>query len=188
MKVTQTSIPGVLLLETKRFDDRRGWFTETWQRRNYEQHGITVNFVQDNVSMSHRSVLRGLHYQWPNPQAKLVSVLHGEVDDVAVDIRTGSPTFGQFVMERLSAENASQLFIPAGFAHGFVVRSESAIMSYKCSDYHNPRAEGTILWNDPDINILWDIENPIVSEKDQKGLPLGKIPSTSLPTIEMPVC
>lgn len=185
MKVTETAIPGVLLLEPKRFADARGWFMETWRRNRYEELGITVPFTQDNVSMSRRGALRGLHYQWPNPQAKLVSVLLGEIDDVAVDIRAGSPTFGRFVKARLSSENGKQLFIPAGFAHGFVVRSESAIVSYKCSSYYDPAAEGTVLWSDPRVGVPWEIDDPIISEKDRGGLPLDKIPPDSLPRMEV---
>lgn len=143
---------------------------ETWNAQRYhESAGLPPVFVQDNLSYSRKKVLRGLHFQNPNPQGKLVSVLEGEVFDVAVDIRKGSPTFGQWYGTYLSATNHHQLFIPAGLAHGFCVTSDEALFSYKCSDVYNPQAEGSIIWNDPDIGIEWPFADPELSDKDLKG-------------------
>lgn len=168
MKVLETKLPGVLIIEPDVHGDARGFFMETWQKERYAQYGLPTNFVQDNLSFSHKGVLRGLHYQDPNPQGKLVYVLQGEVFDVAVDIRRGSPTFGQWVGVTLSSENKRQLYIPEGFAHGFCVTSETALFAYKCTDYYNPQAEHGIIWNDPDIGIEWPVKKPILSEKDKE--------------------
>ena len=155
MKVIETDIPGVVILEPKVFSDNRGFFMQTYEKRQYEEAGIDGGFVQDNMSMSSRHTLRGLHFQHPHDQAKLVQVVQGTVFDVAVDIRVGSPTFGKWVGAELSADNKRQFFLPAGFAHGFVVTSEQAIFSYKCSDFYAPQAEGGVLFSDPDLGIDW---------------------------------
>ena len=172
MKATPTLIPDVLLIEPKIFGDDRGFFFESFNRRAFhEATGLNVDFVQDNHSKSARNVLRGLHYQLAQPQGKLVRVTQGEVFDVAVDIRKGSPTFGQWVGEILSAENKKQLWIPAGLAHGFVVLSETAEFLYKTTDYYAPQHERCIAWNDPDLAIAWPIEGqPLLSAKDAAGI------------------
>lgn len=170
MDVIQTAIPDVLLVKPAVFGDARGFFKETFQQQRYRDAGITGEFVQDNISFSQKGVLRGLHYQKPNPQGKLVSVLQGEVFDVAVDLRRDSPTFGHWVGEYLSAENHHQLWVPPGFAHGFCVTSETALFAYKCTAYYDSSAEYCLLWNDPQLGIFWPVEKPLVSEKDQKGL------------------
>lgn len=181
MTATETALPGVLLLEPRVFRDERGYFLESWREERYAEAGVARGFVQDNVSHSRRGVLRGLHYQQPNPQGKLVSVVYGEVWDVAVDIRRGSPAFGRWVGVALSAANARQLWIPAGFAHGFVVLSEEAVFHYKCTDVYRPEAEGTIRWDDPELAIRWPVHEPVVSEKDAGGLRLRDVPADRLP-------
>lgn len=175
MKVLETKLPGVLIIEPDVHGDARGFFMETWQQKRYAEYGLPANFVQDNLSLSHKGVLRGLHYQDPNPQGKLVYVLQGEVFDVAVDIRRDSPTFGQWVGVTLSSENKRQLYIPEGFAHGFCVTSETALFAYKCTDYYNPQAEHGIIWNDPDIGIEWPVKKPVLSEKDRQNMRLKDI-------------
>jgi len=147
-----TKLPGVLVLEPDVFSDERGFFLETWNSARYEDAGVPGPFVQDNVSFSKKGILRGLHFQHPQSQGKLVQVLSGEVVDVAVDIRVGSVTFGQWVSEVLSDANHRQMYIPPGFAHGYCVTSETALFSYKCTAFYNPAAEGGIIWNDPDLN------------------------------------
>ena len=184
MKVVQTKLPGVLVFEPQAFDDDRGWFLETWSRKRYEQAGVAGEFVQDNVSFSTKGILRGLHFQYPQPQGKLIQVLSGEVFDVAIDIRVGSPTFGQWVSEKLSGENHKQLYIPQGFAHGFCVLSETAVFSYKCTDYYNSSTEGGIVWNDPQIGIDWPVSEPILSAKDVECPLLKDIPQDKLPRFE----
>ncbi len=181
MNVVETDLPGVLIVEPKVFGDERGFFMESWNGRRYEEVGLPGRFVQDNLSFSARGVLRGLHFQNPNPQGKLVSVLQGEVFDVAVDIRVGSPTFGRWAATTLSAENKHQLYIPPDFAHGFVVTSETALFFYKCTDYYAPSSEGIVLWNDPEIGIEWPIESPTLSERDRNARRLGEMPEGSLP-------
>ncbi len=181
MKVIETELPGVLILEPEVFGDKRGFFMETWNQRRYEEAGLPARFVQDNLSFSARGVLRGLHFQNPNPQGKLVSVLQGEVFDVALDVRVGSPTFGEWVGVYLSADNKRQLYIPEGFAHGFAVTSDVALFSYKSTDYYNPRIEGTVLWNDPHVGIEWPVDDPTLSAKDQIASPLREIPTDLLP-------
>lgn len=181
MNVLETKLPGVLIIEPDVFGDARGYFMETWQQARYAQAGLPGNFIQDNLSFSTRGVLRGLHFQNPNAQGKLVFVLHGEVFDVAVDIRAGSPTFGQWVGVTLSSENKRQLYIPEGFAHGFCVISETAIFAYKCTDFYNPAAEGGIIWNDPDIGIDWPVERPVLSQKDSVYPRLKNISRERLP-------
>jgi dTDP-4-dehydrorhamnose 3,5-epimerase len=181
MKVTKTKLPEVLIIEPDVFSDARGWFLETFSRKRYEQMGIKEAFVQDNVSYSVKNVLRGLHYQYPNPQGKLVQVLSGEVYDVAVDIRLGSPTFGQWVADTISASNHRQIYIPPGFAHGFCVLTDTALFSYKCTEYYNAAADAGIIWNDPDLNIPWPVDSPIVSKKDAGFLRLKDIHKDKLP-------
>lgn len=183
MNVKETKLPGVFLLEPDVFSDERGFFLETWNDRRYENAGIKGSFVQDNVSFSKKGVLRGLHFQYPQSQDKLVQVLSGEVVDVAVDIRKGSPTFGKWVSEILSDTNHRQMYIPSGFAHGYCVTSETAFFSYKCTDLYNPASEGGIIWNDPDINIDWPMEEPILSSKDAKYPRLKDIRAEKLPHV-----
>ncbi|OGB69957.1 MAG: dTDP-4-dehydrorhamnose 3,5-epimerase [Caldithrix sp. RBG_13_44_9] len=175
MKITPAQIPGVLIVEPKVFQDSRGFFFESYNQKLYHQHGITVNFIQDNHSKSVKNTLRGLHYQINPGQDKLVRVVVGEVFDVAVDIRFGSPTFGKWVGIYLSAENKKQAFIPKGFAHGFCVRSKYAEFEYKCSELYAPHNERGILWNDPDLGIDWPVNDPILSEKDSKNIPFRQI-------------
>lgn len=177
MNARRTAIPEVLVVEPKVFGDARGFFFESWSQRAFDAAvGRAVTFVQDNHSRSTRGVLRGLHYQLPHPQGKLVRVAQGEVFDVAVDLRRGSPTFGRWVGERLSAENRRQLWIPEGFAHGFVVLSESAEFLYKATDYYHPEAEHCVRWDDPTLAVAWpDLGGPPqVSAKDARGKPLGE--------------
>jgi dTDP-4-dehydrorhamnose 3,5-epimerase len=180
MKVIPTSIPEVLIVEPRVFPDERGYFLETWNRQRYADAGIDVEFVQDNLSFSRRGVLRGLHYQNPGAQGKLVSVAQGEVFDVAVDLRTDSPTFGRWVGATLSHENQRRLWVPAGFAHGFVVTSDTAVFAYKCTDYYAPQHERSLLWNDPEIGIRWPVESPIVSAKDAEAPTLRGTPPEAL--------
>ena len=186
MKVIPTEIPDVLLIEPAVFGDSRGFFLETYHGSRYRDHGVATDFVQDNLSYSQKNVLRGLHFQWPHPQAKLVQVLEGEVLDVAVDIRRGSPTFGESVNQVLSSANKHQLFIPAGFAHGFFVLSETALFMYKCSDYYNPAAEKGILYSDPEIAIAWPEGVPILSKKDADYPLLADLSDEDLPPYEEP--
>ncbi|MGI2830725.1 dTDP-4-dehydrorhamnose 3,5-epimerase [Vibrio alginolyticus] len=177
MKVIETKIPDVKIIEPTVFGDERGFFMETWNQKKFEElvTGKPTQFVQDNHSKSKKGILRGLHYQTENTQGKLVRVVSGEVFDVAVDIRRGSPTFGLWVGEYLSAENKRQLWVPEGFAHGFYVTSEEAEFVYKCTDYYNPKAEISIKWDDSNIGIKWPLnEQPITSPKDSDGMSLSK--------------
>ena len=166
MKLTPKEIPDVILIEPDIFRDARGFFLETWHERKYAEGGITGPFVQDNHSHSRRGSLRGLHAQRERPQGKLVRVVDGEVFDVAVDIRRGSPTFGKWVADRLSGENLRQLWIPPGFAHGFCVLSETVHLEYKCTDFYDAEDEIAIAWNDPEIGIDWPVSDPTLSAKD----------------------
>jgi dTDP-4-dehydrorhamnose 3,5-epimerase len=168
MRVIPTALPGVLIIEPQVFADRRGFFLESYHLARYAEHGIDVAFVQDNHSRSTRGTLRGLHYQAPPGQAKLVRVAVGEVFDVAVDIRWGSPTYGRWVGVTLSAENHRQLYIPTGFAHGFCVVSESADFLYKVTSYYDPTAERGVAWDDPALGIEWPVEDPILSDRDRQ--------------------
>lgn len=169
-----TSLPGAFILEPRVFRDERGFFFESYNRRAMAEAGITDNFVQDNHSCSSRNVLRGLHYQVKNPQGKLVRVVEGEILDVAVDLRRGSPTFGRCESIRLSGENKRMFWIPIGFAHGFLVLSEKAHVLYKATDFYAPEHERTLAWNDPQVNIEWPMNGePIVSAKDQRGVTLA---------------
>lgn len=183
MKFIKQSIPGVFLIEPKVHGDHRGYFVETYrQDRFIEETGQDIQFIQDNESKSQRGVLRGLHYQLPPyAQSKLVRVVEGEVLDVAVDVRVGSPYFGHHVAARLSGENKRQLFIPSGFAHGFVVLSESAIFSYKVDKLYAPEYEHAIKWNDPGIGVDWPLTEPMLSEKDSNAPDLADIPKEMLP-------
>jgi len=181
LKHTQTELPGVVLIEPQVFKDGRGFFMETYHRGKYASTGIAVTFVQDNHSHSTRGTLRGLHYQLKNPQGKLVYVIKGEILDVAVDIRRGSPTFGVWVGAKLSDANRRQVFIPKGFAHGFSVLSDHADVIYKCTDFYAPGDEFGVLWNDPDLAIDWGVETPVLSEKDLANPLLSNIPSDLLP-------
>ena len=176
MNVIPTSLDGVLIIEPKVFDDPRGYFMETHHRKRYREAGIDCEFVQDNISYSVQETLRGLHYQLPHAQAKLVQVLTGDIYDVAVDIRRESPTFGKWVGVDLSDKNHRQLFVPTGLAHGFCVKSETAHVLYKCSDFYSPPDEKGVLWSDPEIGIDWPIQRPILSEKDGKYPRLSEIP------------
>ncbi len=169
MKVIETTIPDLLIIEPLVFEDARGLFLESYQKKRYIEFGISCEFVQDNYSRSMKNVLRGLHYQKHRPQGKLVRVVEGEVYDVAVDLRKDSPTFGKWFGLILSSQAKNQFFIPPGFAHGFQVLSDSADFEYKCSEYYDPKDEETILWNDSTLNIKWPLENPLLSEKDLKG-------------------
>jgi dTDP-4-dehydrorhamnose 3,5-epimerase len=177
MKVTPTAIPDVLLVEPRVFQDDRGFFLETYQATKYAAAGIAGPMVQDNHSGSRRGVLRGLHYQIHQPQGKLVAVTFGEVFDVAVDLRRASPTFGRWVGVALSAQEHKQLWVPPGFAHGFLVLSEWAEVTYKVTDFWNPNAERTLLWDDPAVAVAWPLapgQRPLLSPKDAQGLPLAR--------------
>jgi dTDP-4-dehydrorhamnose 3,5-epimerase len=177
VRVTATRIPEVLLIEPDVFGDERGFFMETWQRKKFAEIGIDYDFVQDNHSRSVKGTLRGLHYQLsPRSQGKLVRVTVGEVFDVAVDIRRGSPSFGQWVGEHLSAGNKRMLWVPPGFAHGFYVTSDMAEFQYKCTDYYAPDLERCIRWDDPQLAITWPVAgNPLVSAKDELGLTFDQV-------------
>ncbi|MDM8541807.1 dTDP-4-dehydrorhamnose 3,5-epimerase [Desulfococcaceae bacterium HSG9] len=172
MKVEKTSLEGVVIITPDVYEDERGFFMETYNRKRYEQAGVKISengsFVQDNLSYSVRGTLRGLHFQKNKPQAKLVQVICGEIFDVAVDIRTGSPTFGQWIGVTLSEKNHRQMFVPEGFAHGFCVLSQTAHFLYKCSAFYDPEDEDGVLWSDPAIGIDWPVKTPIISPKDQK--------------------
>ena len=167
MRVTPIDIPGVLLIEPVVFRDSRGFFFETHHEQRYAEAGITERFVQDNYSRSGRGTLRGLHYQEPHAQGKLVMTVDGAVYDVVVDIRKGSPSFGKWYAVELSAANMRQIYIPPGCAHGFCVTSETAAFLYKCTDYYSPKDERGILWNDPALGIAWPVATPVLSSKDQ---------------------
>ncbi len=178
---TETKLSGVFLIEPVVFGDDRGFFMETYHHEKYRRGGIDPAFVQDNYSHSRQGILRGLHYQLKNPQAKLVYVITGEIFDVAVDVRRGSSTFGQWVGMRLSQENKRQMYIPQGFAHGFCVLSKTADVMYKCTDLYVPDDEYGIIWSDPTVGIIWPIKAPILSEKDSQNPQLGKISKELLP-------
>ena len=183
MKVSELELPGVILVEPKVFEDDRGFFMETYHAERYAEYGMQGKFVQDNHSKSVKGTLRGLHYQLGHPQGKLVRVTQGEVFDVAVDVRRGSPHFGKWVGVTLSAENKRQFYIPEGFAHGFCVMSETAEFLYKCTDYYAPDEERGIIWNDPDISIDWPVKAPLLSEKD-KNWPVLVNAEDDLPRFE----
>tara|TARA_Y100000992_G_C21239809_1_gene480133 strand:+ start:884 stop:1417 length:534 start_codon:yes stop_codon:yes gene_type:complete len=175
MKVTKTKLDSVLVIKPQTFEDKRGFFLESFNKDKYKNAGIKLDFVQDNHSSSSRGVLRGLHFQKNKPQGKLVRVVRGEVFDVAVDLRQGSPTFGQWESIILSEKNKLQFWVPPGFAHGFVVISDIADFEYKCTDYYDPSDEGSLFWNDPHLNIPWPIDTPKLSEKDANAPLLADI-------------
>ena len=181
MKVAQTGLPGCVVVEPAVFGDARGFFYEGWNQARFREHGLDLHFVQSNVSSSSRGVLRGLHYQWPNPQGKYVSVLEGEVYDVAVDIRRGSPTFGQSTGVILSAENKRHFWIPEGFAHGFVVLSERALFSYLVTAPYDKAADAGLRWNDASLGIDWPVSDPLLSEKDAAAPFLAEVAPERLP-------
>ena len=183
MKVIETAIPGVLIIEPKVFGDSRGFFTELYQSERYAQSGIPSRFVQDNLSRSSRGVLRGLHIQNPKLQGKLVSVLKGAVLDVAVDVRVGSPTFGRHVKVELNEDNRWQFWVPRGFAHGFVVRSDTADFFYKCDEFYDPADEMVLRWDDPELGIDWGEPAPQLSDRDRRGSSLAEL-AASLPRLQ----
>jgi dTDP-4-dehydrorhamnose 3,5-epimerase len=180
MNVLTTELPGVLVIEPRRFRDDRGFFFESFHMGSFAKAGLPTQFVQDNVSYSEQGVLRGLHYQLPGAQAKLASVLHGEVFDVVVDIRKGSPTFGKWLGMTLSFENGRQLYIPEGFAHGFLVTARSAVFHYKCTALYDPKSEGCIVWDDPAIGIDWPRKDVRLSPKDAAAPRLAVLPDDRL--------
>ncbi len=181
MKLIETSLSGCRVIEPAVFEDSRGYFFETWNAEYFAVNGLPERFLQSNVSRSERGVLRGLHYQWPRPQGKLVTVLEGEVYDVAVDIRRGSPTFGRWEAVILTAENKRQFWIPEGFAHGFAVLSETALFNYLCTDVYVREADAGIRWNDADIAVDWPISAPTLSAKDETAPFLKDIAEDRLP-------
>lgn len=181
MRRTETSLPGVCELRPTVFRDERGFFVETYHQSKFAELGISAAFVQDNHSCSRRNTLRGLHYQLEHPQAKLCRVVEGQALDVAVDLRVGSPHFGKWTSVVLSAEEANQIYIPVGFAHGFLALSETVQFLYKCSQFYDPKDEFGIRWNDPHLNISWGVESPTVSQKDMKLPPLDTVPTALLP-------
>jgi dTDP-4-dehydrorhamnose 3,5-epimerase len=170
MVIKEAKLDGVLVIEPKIYEDIRGFFLESFNNKRYSEIGIKKEFVQDNLSLSYKNVLRGLHFQNPTAQAKLVSVIKGEVFDVIVDIRKGSPTFGAWEGFILSEKNKRQVYIPEGFAHGFVVLDDEAYFYYKCSEYYSPNNEHCIRWDDPDLGINWKVESPIILDKDLNGM------------------
>ena len=180
MNVIRCELSGLLILEPKVFADARGFFMETWHAGRYREAGMDAEFVQDNLSFSRRGTLRGLHFQNPEPQGKLLQVLEGEVFDVAVDIRRSSPTFGRWHGLTLSSENKRQFYVPPGFAHGFAVLSETALFHYKCTNLYSPANEFTLKWDDPQIGIQWPIAQPVLSKKDSQGIPLREAPQNRL--------
>ncbi len=169
MKVLPSELPGVLLFEPQIFEDGRGFFLETYHRQRYRDAGLAAEFVQDNHSCSRQGTLRGLHYQLPNPQGKLVWAIHGEIFDVAVDMRKDSPTLGKWMATRLSSANRRQLYVPPGFAHGFCVVSATAEVFYKCTDFYRPQHEHILSWNDPELAIDWPVKSPALSRRDSQG-------------------
>ncbi|MCP4682153.1 MAG: dTDP-4-dehydrorhamnose 3,5-epimerase [Desulfobacterales bacterium] len=181
MKVLDGTLQGLLIIEPDVFKDKRGFFVETFHEERYRASGIDAVFVQDNLSYSVRRTLRGLHYQHPHAQGKLIQALSGEIFDVAVDIRSGSPTFAQWMGVRISGENKRQVYIPQGFAHGFCVLSETAHVMYKCTDFYAPDSERGILWCDGDLGIEWPVKEPVVSDKDGDYPLLKDIPPELLP-------
>jgi len=185
LEIIQTELPGVLLIKPNVFSDPRGFFLESYRQDRLAEAGIAANFVQDNHSRSTRGTLRGFHYQLRHPQAKLCRVVSGEVLDVAVDIRCGSSTFSTSISVVLSAENKLAVFIPDGFAHAFLVLSDSADFLYKCTDYYYSDDQYGIAWNDPELKLHWPIADPILSQKDRQHLPLSEIPAQNLPGYQM---
>jgi dTDP-4-dehydrorhamnose 3,5-epimerase len=187
MNVSNATLPGIVVIEPPVFADDRGFFLETWHQVRYQKCGLPANFVQDNLSFSVYGTLRGLHFQHPNDQGKLVYVLQGEIFDVAVDIRVGSQTFGQWASIVLSETNKLQVYVPEGFAHGFCVTSKNALVGYKCTDFYNPTTEGGVLWNDPALGIPWPVATPTLSEKDRAYPRLQEISLRRLPQFSPPI-
>jgi dTDP-4-dehydrorhamnose 3,5-epimerase len=182
MEILETKIPGVLIFKPRVFHDPRGWFMESWQQERYAQNDLPQNFVQDNLAYSQKGVLRGLHIQNPHGQGKLVQVIRGEVFDVAVDVRKDSPWFGQWVGVHLTGASHQQFYVPEGFAHGYLVLSDEAIFSYKCSDYYHPETQFSVLWDDPRIAIDWPLEHPpLLADKDREAPLLKDIAVERLP-------
>jgi dTDP-4-dehydrorhamnose 3,5-epimerase len=172
LEFKKTHIAGPLVIQPKVFGDARGYFFESFSSRMFDQQGISEDFVQDNQSLSNKGILRGLHFQAPPfAQSKLIRVIKGAVLDVIVDIRNGSPTYGEHFALELNEENFTMLYIPKGFAHGFYTMEDATIFSYKCSEFYEPKSEGGIMWNDPDLKIDWGVENPLLSEKDKNYIP-----------------
>jgi dTDP-4-dehydrorhamnose 3,5-epimerase len=185
LNVIATAIPGVVIFEPKVFGDERGFFLESWHRERYAGQGVPADLVQDNQAYSRHGVLRGLHIQHPYAQGKLVQVVMGEVFDVAVDVRRGSPWFGKWVGVSLSGENKRQLWVPPGFAHGYYVTGQEALFGYKCSDYYHPETELSIRWDDPAIAVDWPLDgDPSLSAKDAAAMRLGEVPDARLPAYE----
>jgi dTDP-4-dehydrorhamnose 3,5-epimerase len=185
VRVTPLALAEVLLVDLDVHGDARGWFAETWQARRYEEAGIPGGFVQDNLAHSQRGVLRGLHCQHPHGQGKLIQVLRGEIYDVAVDVRRGSPTFGRWAGIALSDQRPQQIWIPPGFAHGYCVVSDEALFTYKCTDFYHPEAQFSVCWNDAAIGIDWPLDGPpTLAAKDRGALPLERIPAAHLPRYE----
>jgi len=182
MIVQKTKIPGMVIIDLDVFRDSRGSFLESYQKERYKEHGLNTKFVQDNHSHSKKYVLRGMHYQINQPQSHLVYVVRGDIFDVGVDLRIGSPTFGQWLGFRLSESRPQQLFLPAGVAHGFCTLSDNADILYKCTDYFDPNDEGGLLWNDPDLGIDWPIDQPIIHSRDSKFPVLRNISKSHLPS------
>ncbi|MHB1073936.1 MAG: dTDP-4-dehydrorhamnose 3,5-epimerase [Gemmatimonadaceae bacterium] len=181
MKVEETALDGVLLLTPRRFLDHRGSFLELWQRERYGAIGLPTAWAQDNLSTSRRGAIRGLHFQWPRPQGKLVTVLHGEVLDAIVDVRVGSPTFGQAFTVTLSAEDLRQLWLPRGIAHGFCALREGTVLGYKCDAPYDPATERTLRWNDPALGIRWPVDDPLLADRDAAGRLLAEFGEGELP-------
>ena len=181
MRIVETKLPGVLVVEPKVFGDDRGFFVETWNSERYAEAGLPARFVQDNLSLSSRRVLRGLHLQHPSAQGKLVYVLAGTIVDAAVDVRVGSPTFGRSVTAVLSGENKHQIWVPEGFAHGYCVTSASALVAYKCTELYRPEHELGVAWDDPDIAIAWPLSDVTLSPRDKAFPRLRDIPKARLP-------
>jgi dTDP-4-dehydrorhamnose 3,5-epimerase len=184
MNVERTALPGVAIISPLVRVDARGSFHESWQLARYGDAGLPTRWVQDNISRSRRGVLRGLHFQHPDGQAKLVSALVGEILDVAVDVRHGSATFGRAVSVTLSSDNGRQLYVPSGFAHGFLVLSDEAVVHYKCTEYYRPAQEHVVAWNDPDLGLTWPTAEPILSPKDAAAPRLRQLSAHALPRHE----
>ena len=181
MKVTELALPGLKLITPRRFGDARGWFAETWQAERYQEAGIRESFVQDNLALSGRGVLRGLHAQEPHAQGKLVQVFQGRVFDVAVDLRVGSPTFGQWHGVILDQDSGLQFYLPPGFLHGYYVMSEQALFAYKTTDIYSPESEFRVRWDDPEIGIDWPLDGePILSDKDRSAPLLAEVPDSRM--------
>jgi dTDP-4-dehydrorhamnose 3,5-epimerase len=184
LEFVQTTLPGIIMIKSVVFQDPRGFFMETFHQEKYREGGIDGVFVQDNFSHSQKNTLRGLHYQLRYPQGKLIYALRGEIFDVVVDIRQGSPTFGKWESFILSGENRYQLFVPEGYAHGFCILSDTADVVYKCTDFYAPNDDFGVLWSDPTIGIDWPVKEPLLSEKDTKYPVLDDMPEESLPVFK----